>query len=257
MKAICDDLEAETAALRAVVANLTEEQWRLATPAAGWDTHETVVHLGQADWAASLAVLDQTGFGDLKTAMSSGGTDLARAAEADIDSMSGAEVWAWFENERARMIAAFRELGAKDRIPWFGPDMSALSFATARLMETWSHGADVADTFGLPWPDTDRLRHVAHIGVTTRGWSYVNRGLPVPEGNVRVELTSPSGELWAWGPADAESTVTGPALDFCLLATQRRHRSEVNLVGTGALADEWLDIAQAFAGPPTDTRGPS
>ena len=180
MEAICDDLDAETAALRAIVEPLTEEQWRQPTPAAGWDTHETVIHLGMADVAASLAVLDPAGFGDLKQRMSAGEGDLHSIADVDVHAMTGGEVWRWFEGERTRMTEAFRALGAKDRIPWFGPDMSALSFATARLMETWSHSHDVADTFGQPYPQSDRLRHVAHIGVTTRGWSYVNRGLAVP-----------------------------------------------------------------------------
>ena len=151
------------------------------------------------------------------------------------------------------MTDAFRALGPKDRIPWFGPDMSALSFATARLMETWSHSHDVADTFGQQYPQTDRLRHVAHIGVTTRGWSYMNRGLAVPEGPVRVELTAPGGDTWTWGPDDATDVVRGDAYEFCMLVTQRRHHTEVDLDVQGALAQEWVEIAQAFAGPPTDT----
>ncbi len=253
MDPICDDLEAETAALRAIVEPLTEEQWRLPTPAAGWDTHETIIHLGMADYAASLAVLDPDGFNDVKAKMMAGEADLHDMAEADVHSMSGSEVWAWFESERSRMIDAFRALGPKDRIPWFGPDMSALSFATARLMETWAHSHDVADTFGVPYPRTDRLRHVAHIGVTTRGWSYANRGLAVPEGTVRVELTSPGGEVWTWGPDDADAAIRGDAYEFCMLATQRRHHSEVDLEIDGALAQEWVEIAQAFAGGPTDT----
>jgi len=253
MDPICDDLDAETAALRAVVEPLTEEQWRLPTPAAGWDTHETVIHLGMADVAASLAVLDPTGFMALKEQMASGGGDLHSIAEEDVHAMSGAEVWQWFEGERARMTDAFRALGPKDRIPWFGPDMSALSFATARLMETWSHSHDVADTFGVAYPQSDRLRHVAHIGVTTRGWSYVNRGLPVPDGPVRIELSAPSGDVWTWGPDDAADRVHGAAYEFCLLVTQRRHHSEAVLDVEGPLAQEWIEIAQAFAGGPTDT----
>ncbi len=118
-------------------------------------------------------------------------------------------------------------------------------------METWSHGQDVADALGAEWPATDRLRHVAHIGVSTRGWSYVNRGEAVPEGDVRVELTAPSGAVWTWGSEDAENRVSGAALDFCLVATQRRHLDDVSLETTGDLARGWMEIAQAFAGPPT------
>jgi uncharacterized protein (TIGR03084 family) len=154
---------------------------------------------------------------------------------------------------RGEMLAAFSPLGPKDRIPWFGPSMSALSFATARLMETWSHGQDVAVTLGRPIAPTDRLRHVAHIGVTTRGWSYANRGLAVPDGAVRVELRSPSGERWTWGPPDAADVVRGDALDFCLVVTQRRPLADTALEAHGPLAQEWMGYAQAFAGPPTET----
>ena len=138
MRAICDDLDAETQALSDVVAGLTEDEWRLPTPAAGWDTRETIIHLGTADVAASMAVLDPDAFLALKEDMLKGGGSLHSIGDVDFQAMSGQEVWAWFASERTRMTEAFRPLGPKDRIPWFGPDMSALSFATARLMETWS-----------------------------------------------------------------------------------------------------------------------
>ncbi|MCP4084094.1 MAG: TIGR03084 family protein [Actinomycetia bacterium] len=250
MDQICDDLEAETAALHAVVANISEDQWTADTPAEGWDVKDTIVHLIQADVAARIAVEDAVEFVAMKERVAadpSAGLDVF----GHKGDKTGAEVLAWFLDERSRMIAAFRARGPKDRIPWFGPDMSTLSFATARLMETWSHGQDVADTCGADWPATDRIRHVCHIGVTTRGWSYVNRGEQVPEGTVRVELTSPSGETWTWGPDDADATLRGSALEFALVATQRRHPSETSLGADGELAAEWLAIAQAFAGPPT------
>ncbi len=248
MDQICDDLEAEHAALDAVVANLSEDQWSAPTPAEGWDVKDTIVHLIQADMAASLAASDAEAFQQAKADIASGkGLDLFGSAAGK----TGVEVLQWWRDERTKMLAAFRARGAKDRIPWFGPDMSTLSFATARLMETWSHGRDVADTVGAPWPSTDRIRHVAHIGVTTRGWSYVNRGIEFPGGDVRVELTAPSGEVWTWGPEDAPDRLTGSAEEFCLVATQRRHPADTSLVAEGNLAAEWLSIAQAFAGPPT------
>jgi uncharacterized protein (TIGR03084 family) len=250
MDDICADLEAEHDALDAVVADLDEGWWTTATPAQGWDVKDTVVHLIQADVAARIAVEEPERFVELRDgAVVSGGLDAAFGAKGD---RSGAEVLAWWRDERARMVAAFRTRGPKDRIPWFGPDMSALSFATARLMETWSHGRDVADTVGAPWEPTDRLRHVAHIGVSTRGWSYVNRGMVPPDGPVRVELTAPSGATWTWGPEDAPDRVTGRAEEFCLVVTQRRRPEETSLVAEGPLAEEWLRLAQAFAGPPTE-----
>lgn len=248
MDRICDDLAAEHDALDRVVADLTEEQWQAVTPAEGWDVKDTIVHLIQADMAASLAVNDADGFRTAKEQMLTGGFD---GVFGSADGKTGAEILQWWRDERTRMLDAFRSRGPKDRIPWFGPDMSTLSFATARLMETWSHGRDVADTFDAAWESTDRLRHVAHIGVGTRGWSYVNRGMTPPEGPVRVELVGPSGDVWTWGPEDAADRITGAAEEFCMVATQRRHSSETALVAEGDLAVEWLGIAQAFAGPPT------
>lgn len=245
---ICDDLTREHAALDAIVEGISEEQWNGPTAAEGWDVKDTIVHLIQSDMAARLAVTDADGFQAAKADMATKGFP---GVFGDKQGKTGAEILAWWRDERKQMLDAFRSRGPKDRIPWFGPDMSALSFATARLMETWSHGQDVADAVGAPWPPTDRLRHVAHIGVSTRGWSYINRGEEVPEGAIRVELTSPSGDLWTWGPEDAANRVTGPALDFCLVATQRRHPSDSALVTEGELAGGWIAIAQAFAGPPT------
>ena len=254
MDELCDDLVAEHAALDDIVAGIDEAGWNRDTAAAGWTVKDTIVHIVQADMAASLAVLDPGGFAEARTAILGGDGEAASGFDGVFgtgEGRSGAEVLEWWRAERSRMLDAFRARHPKDRIPWFGPDMSTRSFATARLMETWSHGQDVADALGAPWPATDRLRHVAHIGVTTRGWSYVNRGREVPSGEVRVELVAPSGEVWTWGPDDAVDRIAGPALDFCLVVTQRRHVGDAALVAEGPLAAEWLSIAQAFAGPPT------
>ena len=248
MDAICDDLQAEHTALDAVVADISEGMWTTATPAEGWDVKDTIVHLIQADVAARLAVDDPDGFVDAKAKIISGaGLEFF----ASTNDRSGSEILTLWRDERAKMLTAFRSRGPKDRIPWFGPDMSTLSFATARLMETWSHGQDIADTVGSPWAATDRLRHVCHIGVTTRGWSYKVRSMEYPGGDVYLALTAPSGEIWTWGPEDATDRIIGSAEEFALVATQRRQPSSTSLVTQGDLAAEWLSIAQAFAGEPT------
>lgn len=255
MQQICDDLDAETAALRDVVSGLSEQDWRLPTPAEGWDTRDTVAHLAAGDWVYRLAVQDRDRFLELRPSLLIDDFDLFAEIGVDVDSMTVAELWDWFEAEQTAMIAAFRDLDPKDRIPWVGTEMSARSFGTARLMETWSHGSDIADTHGAAWTATDRLQHIAHMGVTTRGWNYQSRGLQIPDGEVRVELVAPSGEIWVWGPDDAESQVRGSALEFCQLVTQRRHRSELQLEAAGS-ADSWLDIAQCYAGHITNLRPP-
>jgi uncharacterized protein (TIGR03084 family) len=249
MEELSRDLAAEHAALDAVVADLDEAGWATPTAAAGWDVRDTLVHLAYFDDAARLAAADPAAFADLKSRLLGGKVDV----DGEHASLSGAEVLAWWREARHGLVEALAPLDPKARIEWFGPPMSARSHATARLMETWSHGMDVADALGRPLAPTDRLRHVAHIGVTTRTWSYVNRGLPVPEAPVRVELRAPSGEVWTWGPEDAADVVRASALDFCLAVTQRRPAASLPIETVGPAAAEWLSIAQAFAGGPTNT----
>jgi uncharacterized protein (TIGR03084 family) len=73
---------------------------------------------------------------------------------------------------------------------------------------------------------------------------------------VRVELAAPSGAVWAWGDADSSERITGPAEDFCLVVTQRRHVDDTALVVEGTVAREWMEIAQAFAGGATNGPAP-
>ena len=161
---------------------------------------------------------------------------------------TGVQLLAWFDTARAQLIDTFATLDPRKWLPWFGPAMSAASSLTARIMETWAHTQDIADALGVTREPTSRLRHVAHIGVGARAFSYAVNGKALPETPVRVELTGPDGDLWTWGPAEADNRVTGPALDFCLLVTQRRHRDDLALVVEGPAAAEWMSIAQAFAG---------
>ncbi len=251
MNEICDDLAEEHAALDEIVADLSEEQWRTPTPAAGWDVHDTIGHLHAGDLLALRAVTDPDGFERWKTRLRSG--EARRDSSPTSDATTGSDLLARWRNDRRTMVGAFRPLRPKDRIPWVGPSMSALSFATARLMETWAHGHDIATALGRTLPATARLRHVCHIGVTTRGWSYANRGQAVPDDELRVELTPPAGGLWTWGPEDATARVRGSAVEFCLVATQRRRLEDTSLLVDGATALAWLQQAQAFAGPATST----
>ena len=112
----------------------------------------------------------------------------------------------------------------------------------------------MTDALGLPPTASDRLRHVAHLGVVTRGWSYAVRGLVAPETDVAVVLDPSDGtDPWMWGDQAADDRVAGPALDFCLVVTQRRPMAAADLTVTGNAAAEWMAIAQAFAGAPTET----
>ena len=104
------------------------------------------------------------------------------------------------------------------------------------------------------WPF--ELRHIAHLGVRTRNFSYATRGLEANAEPVRVELRLPSGELMVFGEMKAPNRVSGAALDFCQVVTQRRHYLDTALELEGDAAVEWMTFAQAFAGPPGAGRSP-
>jgi len=248
MTALAADLAAESAVTRALVAGLDEAGWHTPTPAAGWDIADQISHLAYFDEVTVTSALEPEKFkAELAEAEASGGINPDTIA-ARFRDRSGAQLLDWFDTARANLLNTFRNLDPRARLPWFGPPMSAASSLTARIMETWAHTQDIADALGVTREPTSRLRHVAHIGVGARAFSYAVHGQALPPAPVRVELTGPDGELWTWGPEDAPDRVTGPALDFCLLVTQRRHRDDLALVIDGPAAAEWMSIAQAFAG---------
>ncbi|GAA4070181.1 TIGR03084 family metal-binding protein [Nonomuraea soli] len=248
---LLDDLRAETADLNDLLRPLRSDDWELPTPAQGWAIRDQVSHLAYFDEAATRAVADPIGFRASLAEVS------AQFVDDQVDEsriLLAEEVAEWFSRARATMLETFATLGAKDRVPWYGPDMSAASFVTARLMETWAHGQDVADAVKVERRPTARLRHVALIGCQARPYSYAVRGLQPPSRPVRVELSLPDGTPWTHGPQDAADRVSGTALDFCLVVTQRIHRDDTGLETTGEAAAEWMGIAQAFAGPPGSGR---
>lgn len=252
MKQICGDLKAEHEALEAVLIDLDEKQWMTMTPSPGWNIKDQVCHLAYFDGRVALSVIDAEAFKrHLEEVMTDMGGFMRKLDNLGKD-LSIPELIQWWRQERKKMLDAYAEIGPKDRLVWYGPPMSALSSATARLMETWVHGQDIFDALKLKRKNTDRLRHIAHLGVTTFGWSYMNRGLEAPKIQVRVELAAPSGDVWTWGPETAENRIMGPAEDFCLVAAQRRHVGDTMLEVVGDIARDWMEKAQCFAGPATN-----
>jgi len=253
------DLTYEGDRLRAVVADLDDDQWATDTPAEGWSIATTIAHLLWTDEAAVLAAnahQDKAAWDALVLAAMADPTGFVDTAALELGTLASAELLARWDAGRPALADALRSVPDGQKMPWFGPPMSATSMVTARFMETWAHALDVHDALGLTPERTDRIKHVAHIGVRTRGFSFANAGLEVPTAEVRVELTAPSGDLWTWGPEDAVETVRGSAYDFCLLATQRVHRADTDLVAEGPSAEAWLDVAQCFAGPAGGGREP-
>ncbi|MGE2723069.1 TIGR03084 family metal-binding protein [Mycolicibacterium celeriflavum] len=249
------DLRGESEELDAIVADLPAARWAEPTPAQGWTIAHQIAHLLWTDRVALTAVTDEAAFAGLLEEAGKNPTGFVDAAAEELAAAPPPELLADWRATRTRLHDELLTVAEGRKLPWFGPPMSAASMATARLMETWAHGLDVADALGVHRPPTARLRSIAHIGVRTRDFSFVINGLEPPPAPFRVELRAPGGSTWSWGPEDAAQRVTGSAEDFCMLVTQRRPRSELDVHADGADAERWLGIAQAFAGPPGSGRG--
>jgi len=255
IKVLLRDLQEEQDGLYATVVAMPDQDWQLPTPSAGWNVADQIGHLAYFDDAAATAILHPAQFADMKFQLEN---SLGRSVR-DVDDLTlgpfrqlgSGELLGRWALARERLSQAARSLTRGQRVPWYGPSMSGESLLTARLMETWAHGEDVNQAIGYERTPTMRLRHVSHLGFITRGWSYSNRGLELPDSPVWVRLVSPDGSLWCFGDSNATDIVSGSALDFCRVVTQRRHVDDTHLELTGAGSREWLLLAQAFAGPPT------
>jgi uncharacterized protein (TIGR03084 family) len=257
LPALLDDLDEEYTDLRQLVGSLpaTAPEWDLATPAEGWAVRDHISHLAFFDEAGLMAVADPGAFATRATELMARPGDPMEEHLAIGRSLDGEKLLAWWDSAHRAMAAALVDADPSVKLPWYGPPMGVLSFVSARLMETWAHGQDVADALGRVRKPTDRLRHVAHLGVRTREFSYLIRGRDVPPGRIEVVLASPSGQLWTWETGEAvagapSEFVVGEALDFCLVVTQRRNVADTLLAVTGQNAGDWMSLAQAFAGPP-------
>ncbi|MEU6014660.1 TIGR03084 family metal-binding protein [Streptomyces sp. NPDC047515] len=254
--AVIGDLCEESQELDALVRELSAGQWAAPTPAPGWSIAHQIAHLTWTDEVALLAATDAEAFArEAAQAMEAPEAFVDRGAEG-LAVLDPAALLARWRGGRERLEAVLRGAPAGTRIPWYGPPMSVASMATARIMETWAHGQDVADALGVTRTPTARLRHVARIGVRARNYAYLVRGIEAPEEEFRVELEAADGELIVFGAEDAPQRVGGPLVDFCLLVTRRAHRDDLAVRAIGPDADRWLDIAQAFAGPPGPGRSP-
>jgi uncharacterized protein (TIGR03084 family) len=253
LEVLLADLKAEGDQLYATVSDLddsAEGGWATPTPAEGWTVATQVAHLLWTDETAVAAATDKEKWDAIVLEAIADPTGYVDTYAHQIARLQPQALLARWGTARTALAEALRGYPEGERMPWFGPPMSPASMATARFMETWAHSLDVYDALDVHPETTDRIRHVAHLGVRTRNYAFGVHELEPPAEEFRVELTAPSGEVWTWGPDDAAQRVTGSAHDFCLLVTQRVHRDDTDLKALGVDAEKWLTVAQAFAGPP-------
>jgi uncharacterized protein (TIGR03084 family) len=255
---LIDDLLAERLALEAVLRSISGAAWDIPTHAVGWAVRDQVAHLAATDEAAARVL---THGGDTRQSRADlipergGGATTDRALDRGR-SIAPGELLDWWSGAGTILAQAARAADEQARITWAGLSMSVTSFLTSRLMETWSHGLDVVDVVGVERPDTDRLRHIAFLGLRTRPYPYIARGLPVPAEPISVELDLPSGVQWGSRAIGGANRIRGTAVDFCRVVSRRRHVMDTDLLVEGDAARGWMEIAQVYAGPPGTGRSP-
>jgi uncharacterized protein (TIGR03084 family) len=250
-KKICLDLEAQYQELDDLVAELDNKKWSLETPFFHWTIFDEVAHIAFFDHESLLAIEEPIRFKErakkvMKIIRSE--DNWPKRFNPMLGPKEPDELLSHWRDIRTRLLQRLKKMSLKDRLTWYGPDMSACSFATARLMETWAHAQDVFDTLRVKRINSTRLRHVAHIGMVTFGWSFKVRGMKVPAITPHAELSGPSGEMWVWGKPDVSERIWGSAEEFCLVVTQRRNVADTQLKWQGEHVEKWLSMAQAFAG---------
>lgn len=253
------DFRDECDALFTLLNALDEAEWQRKTQFKEWTINDIIAHLHFGDYAAALSLQGNEAFKDFVqrvTASRKQGIGHLAFTHEWLDGTKNHALlnrWHTFAKKTAEQFAA---ADPKQRVLWFGPDMSVRSSITARLMETWAHAQAIYDMLGKTRHNADRIKNIVVIGLNTFGWTFTNRSLPVPPNVPYVKLTAPSGELWQWNQPNKENCIEGSAEEFCQVVTQVRNIADTKLKVTGATANAWMSMAQCFAGPPENPPAP-
>jgi uncharacterized protein (TIGR03084 family) len=254
-----DDYLAEVETLAEVLEPLDEAGFATPTLFKGWSIDDVLGHLHMFDAAALMTLRSReefTGFFGKIAAQLAQGKTLVETQYPWLDGLRGRALFATWRKTAAEVAQAYAKADPRARVAWGGPDMSTLSCITARQMETWAHGQEVFDALGQVRVESDRIRNICHLGVSTYGWTFINRGLEVPEPAPHVRLTGPSGAVWEWNAPQDDNRVSGDAVAFARVVTQVRSIGDTDLVVRGGAATRWMEMAQCFAGAPEDPPSP-
>jgi len=259
MQVISEDLSAEYQGLHRLLSSLHQDQWQIETGFKQWSIYDHCCHLCISDEMALLATGSRVEF-EAEMARRRKVREQKQQFTPDwkneliplYGNYSAPQLIARWSEIRQQLLNRLKALAPKHRLPWHGPDMSAKSFATARLMETWAHGQSIYDSLNIIRKNSHRLKHICQLGYRTFGWSFSIHNLPIPDSTVSLNLSSPDGEHWHWGKTQNLETISGSAEDFCLVVTQCRNFEDTNLSIRGNFAQQWMEHAQCFAGGPAE-----
>jgi uncharacterized protein (TIGR03084 family) len=251
----CDESEALFALLDAI----DDSEWALETQFKRWTLNDIVAHLHMGNYAADCSLKggsDFAAFGRRLTQLSGNSGRHLDATHEWLGGIKNRDLARQWRNFYLEMTERFAAADPKQRVKWFGPDMSVLSSISARLMETWAHGQAVYDVLGKRRIDSDRIKNIAVIGINTFRWTFVNRRLEPPGLRPNVRLTAPSGAIWEWKQPGSDDLIEGSATEFCQVVAQTRNVADTSLKVVGDTAKAWMAIAQCFAGPPENPPAP-
>lgn len=264
MKAINQALAEQHDELDGLLVGLGTADWDRPAPGCpGWTLSDVVLHLAQTcelvvdaaegTFAAAAAKI----LGDLDTS-GPAAPGLEGAPMGTVDEAvalmverqrgaPGAEVHArWRAAARAER-ELFAASDPRRPLPWVVVALPARTLATTRMTETWIHTHDVATALGMKLAPTGRLWHVARLAWRSLPYAFGRAGLAAP-GPVAAILTAPGGGRWEFGTdAAPATTVTGPALDFCLVAGRRMAAAQSSLSAEGPDAEQVLALVRTYA----------
>jgi uncharacterized protein (TIGR03084 family) len=251
MKGLTKDFLEESLALHALAASLSETELDQKTAFKDWTINTVLRHLHIWNLAAGMSLKDdgsfETYYAKLAAHQAKGGK--LPAFEIDwLDGLSGKRLLSAWKEGFGETAARFAECDPAMRVKWAGPDMSARSSLTARLMETWAHGQEVYDLRGVARLNGDRIRNIVVLGNNTYGWTFKVRGEEPPAPRPHLKLIAPSGEIWRYNDPNPEEMIEGLAEEFCQVVTQTRNIADTKLKVAGANAQNWMSKAQCFAG---------
>ncbi len=246
-----EDFRAESRALLALVSSAPA---RLDEPTQfrNWTLNEVIQHLHVWNHMAFLQLEDEEALTGHLRAMRASGQAMRTFENAFLGGLSGLPLLAAWEAQAEATADRFAGADPRARLKWAGPDMSARSSITARLMETWAHGQEIYDHLGVRRRNEDRIGNIVVLGVNTFAWTFATRGQTPPGDMPFLSLTAPSGETWTHGQDTPDERIEGLAEEFCQVVTQTRNIADTGLKVTGPVATEWMAKAQCFAGPPAD-----
>jgi uncharacterized protein (TIGR03084 family) len=251
-----EDFRAESHALFDLLGTAEPDQYDEPTQFKDWTINAVLQHLYFWNQMAGFQITDET---ELIARMKGVGrhTGGMRGYEAEhFGNLKGpALLDAWYANMH-ETADLFAKADPKTRLKWAGPDMSARSSITARLMETWAHGQEIYDHLGIVRKNADRIQNIVILGVNTYGWTYKTRGQEIPGPMPHLSLTAPSGTVWHYGDASEVEIIRGPAEEFCQVITQTRNVADTSLTVLGPIAADWMSKAQCFAGKPETPPAP-